>query len=342
MEKIRVREPFAATSMRFYPAEESSCRDLLERCLHEAEIDELESESAHPGIPDDMARKEIRTASQADSAEPKRSERAEVHSVAGIVPHAGWIFSGATAARVFRRFLSNPPETFILFGADHRGAVRCGGVDYVADHKGVWRTPVGTVAQDHSLAEHLLSTIPGLLEATPESHLREHSIEVQVPFIHCLFPEAKICPILVPPFTGAALLGRAVFRALEGWPNRVVAIGSTDLTHYGPAFGFTPAQPHLDPHSWAKNVNDRAMIHAIVDLAADDVLGICSTRRNACGPGAIAAAVGFASEAGVRRGRLLQHITSSEVMPQANREDFVGYAAIVFERDESRGRGSHE
>ena len=113
----------------------------------------------------------------------------------------------------------------------------------------------------------------------------------------------------------------------------IVAIGSTDLTHYGPRYGFTPMGVGSESLQWAHEVNDRQFIDLAVGLEPERLLANALENGNACGPGAAAAAVSAAKRLGARKGVLLAHTNSNEVMLRemgtASR-DSVGYAAIVF------------
>lgn len=252
--------------------------------------------------------------------------------VAGIVPHAGWMFSGAVAALAFRaiRSAAATVETFVLCGTAHGYF----GSEPADDDSDAWECPLGSVAVDLSLREQLVQR--GVVRLDRAAHRREHSIEVQVPFVAHLFPQAKILPVTVPPTHAAIALGEALAEAMAERPaagGRMVCIASTDLTHYGPRYGFTPMGNGSEGLHWASEVNDRAFIDLAVDLDAEGVLATGIENGNACGPGAAAAAVAAGRRLGVQRGCLLAHTTSNEVMLRkmgSAGRDSVGYAAIVF------------
>ena len=126
--------------------------------------------------------------------------------IAGIVPHAGWVFSGSLAAMVFSAIKkqNGSADTFVIFGAAHRYH----GIEPVLYDKGAWLTPLGEIPIDEELAQEVLDS--GLAEANPGAHTYEHSIEVQVPFVQHLFPDAKILPVLTPPANQAIELGAAL------------------------------------------------------------------------------------------------------------------------------------
>ncbi|NLG50622.1 MAG: AmmeMemoRadiSam system protein B [Chloroflexi bacterium] len=275
---------------RFYPAQERACREEVEKYLRQAK----------PFV-------------------------AERYIQGGLVPHAGWTFSAPTAGRVLAALgAQEAPETVVLFGAVHSW-----GVDRPSMYgSGAWRTPLGELLIDEELADKLRQTNSGLLDR-PEAHAGEHSIEVQLPFIKYLFPDACILPISTPPLPSAVTLGQTVARVVQELDRRVVALGSSDLTHYGPQYGLAPAgvgEPGLE---WAKQ-NDARVLDLATRMLPEDVLEEAHAHHNACGAGAIAATIAFAAARGATEGVLLHYTTSHEVMPMGRPTDFVGYGAVVY------------
>jgi MEMO1 family protein len=247
--------------------------------------------------------------------------------VAGIVPHAGWRFSGPTAAKVFAQFgRENPPSTFVLFGAVHRWGAR----DPAIFSHGAWETPLGPLQINEELAAKLLSSMPDIVTDDPRAHAGEHSLEVQLPFIAYLFPGATIVPIALPPDRRSHTIGERIGAFIAKEKINAVIIGTTDLTHYGPGYGFAPKGTGDEALSWAKEVNDAAIIKLALDMKEDKIVGEAQEHHNACGSGAMAATVGAARARGARRGILLEHTTSHDIMPTRQASDFVGYAGIVF------------
>ncbi|MHC4206012.1 MAG: AmmeMemoRadiSam system protein B [Planctomycetota bacterium] len=250
--------------------------------------------------------------------------------VAGIVPHAGWTFSGDLAALVFTAIKQQHEKvnTFVIFGAAHNYF----GASPAVNDRGVWITPIGEVVIDEELAEAILGT--GQAVSDPNAHLSEHSIEVQIPFIQGLFAGAKIVPVLVPPTEQAIELGMRVGELISRREEKkIVCIGSTDLTHYGPRYGFAPMGTGKNALTWAKEVNDKAFIDLALKLKPAELLASAVKDGNACGPGAVAATVAAAKKLGCTQGHLLGHTTSNEIMLQkmgTTSADAVGYAGIAF------------
>jgi len=240
-----------------------------------------------------------------------------------LAPHAGWSFSGALAAAALGALVAEDPATVVLFGADHHGLRRDASL-----HPGPrWGTPLGPAEVDGEAARALAEAgVP----SDPDAHGPEHSIEVLVPFLRVLLPGARILPVLAPPGADPVALGLRVHGVLAGLRRRAVAVGSTDLTHYGARYGFEPRGRGPEAHRWSREENDGAFLERAVALDPEGLLRSARERRNACGPGAAAAAAAFARAAGATRGALLGHATSAEVTGERDPDLWVGYAALAF------------
>ena len=292
--EMQTRKPIVAGQ--FYPAQHDACVDEITECL--------QARTLSDSLPQTI--------------------------VAGIVPHAGWVFSGSLAAMVFSAIKQQHEEvhTFVIFGAAHGYYGRSPAV-YDA---GSWITPLGEVKVDEELAEAVLESTEAVRDSM--EHRTEHSIEVQVPFIQHLFSGAKILPILVPQTENAVELGTSIGNIINRSENKkIVCIGSTDLTHYGPRYGFTPMGTGKEALRWADDVNDKEFIDLALKLEPERMLKSAAENYNACGAGAAAAAVAVAKRLGRTKGLLLAHTNSNEVMLHkmgTTGTDSVGYAAIIF------------
>jgi AmmeMemoRadiSam system protein B len=193
-------------------------------------------------------------------------------------------------------------------------------------------TPLGEIFIDEELADDVLNSSPSI--GDPNAHRGEHSIEVQIPFIQYMFPGAKILPVIVPPREQAIALGESVGSIIADNKNKkIVCIGSTDLTHYGPRYGFTPMGVNSEALKWASNVNDQMFIDLALKLEPRRLLANAAENCNACGAGATAAAMAAAKQLGKTEGILLAHTNSNEIMMRkmhTSSADSVGYAAIIF------------
>jgi AmmeMemoRadiSam system protein B len=249
--------------------------------------------------------------------------------VAGIIPHAGWVFSGSLAGLVFSAIKQqhDKVDTFVIFGAAHE---YYGQTPAVYD-QGLWSTPLGKIEIDEELAEAVIKTGRALSDISP--HGFEHSIEVQLPFVQHLFPQAKIMPVIVPPANEAILLGDSVGRIIDQIDKKVICIGSTDLTHYGPRYGFTPMGTGENALEWASKDNDKKFIDAALKMDPNALMADSAKHQHSCGPGAAAATIAAAKKLGKTEGRLLAYTNSNEVMKEkmhSTSSDSVGYAAIIF------------
>ena len=277
--------------------------------------------------PGDAARcrAELRDLLRAESAAVETTTRL----IGGLVPHAGWICSGAVAGKVFAALAATrQPSTIILLGGVHRYGSRRAAV--FSD--GVWETPLGHLETDSALARRVLEA-SDLFANDPRAHESEHSLEVQAPFIKHLFPSAKILPIMVPSTIDSDKVGRAVAVAIEAENRDAIVVGTTDLTHYGPDYGFMPHGLGREGNRWAKDANDPKFIELVCAMRFGDLVAETTVSRNACSSGAAAATVAACAALGATQGVLLDHTSSSEVLSRLGYpegENSVGYAGIVF------------
>ena len=245
----------------------------------------------------------------------------------GVVPHAGWMYSGRTAAKVFAALAAAKPETYVLLGAVHQWFGRKGGVF----PSGGWLTPLGEISVDADLASAIVEAAHGTILSSAAAHDMEHSIEVQLPFIQALSPGAKIVPVAVPPVTEAAAMGEAVAAAVAKFSKRVMIVASTDLTHYGMDYGTPDHGPLSKALDWIHS-NDRRVISLVESLKAEEIVAEAQEHFNACGPGALAAATAAARALGATAGRVLEYTTSAEVLNEVDSDRAVGYVGLVFEK----------
>ncbi len=264
----------------------------------------------------------------------KMPEDLPVRLYGGLVPHAGWAYSGALAAMTFKALLTprpsvhpHQPGTIVLFGADHTGVVQLGEVW----DKGAWQSPLGEMNIDETLSSGLIDACDEL-RSNPQAHVQEHSLEVQIPLIKVAAPTAKIVPIAVPPAEVAVEIGRIVGKYLSERAGDVCVIGSTDLTHHGGHFG-SPGGSGEQSEAYARQ-NDSRMLNLIEKLYAEAIVPEAHQRGNACGAGAIAATISAVRELGAKKGKVLSYTNSYEVThekyPYELDDTTVGYASVVF------------
>lgn len=246
----------------------------------------------------------------------------------GIVPHAGWVYSGRVAARVWASLAaSGPLENIVLFGAIHSHHEPDGAAVWT---DGAWNSPLGSVEVDEELAHALIEESPSVLKPSREAHLAEHSLEVQIPMIRILLPGTKIVPIAVSSDRRACEIGRIVGQYLRQSKRSTMVVASTDLTHYGHSYGFCPAGEGEKGEEWMRG-NDGRMIELMKGMECERIVPEARTNWNACGAGAVAAAIESAKQQGAVGGNVVEYTTSFLEHPDSKHFTMaVGYVGIVF------------
>lgn len=231
-----------------------------------------------------------------------------------VVPHAGYMYSGRVAAGVYASLRIQP--RCILLGPRHfpRGAA----MSILTE--GSWRTPLGDAPVDSDLAGAIARECP-MLREDPTSHEREHSLEVQIPFLQQLAPGVKFTPIVMATDRYGAMeeVGGAVARvaaqAEKNLGERVFVIASSDLNHY-----------EDDATTRAKDS------HAIDRILALDPRGLYDTVRaesiSMCGYAATVAMLVAMNALGASEANLVRYATSGDV--NGIRDEVVGYAGITI------------
>lgn len=244
----------------------------------------------------------------------------EGKGVGGIVPHAGWYFSGRLAARVFRSLSQREDvDTVVIYGG-HLGAEETPHI--VTDE--AWETPLGDMEIDQNLVQGLLKEMTLTKEPYASS---DNTIEVQLPMAKYFFPKAKLLAFRSPPSSEAATLGEIVERIARAKGISIVAIGSTDLTHYGPNYGFMPKGSGVSALKWVKEENDRGFVERALRMDLEGLLEHAETRGSACSAGAAVSAIATSKAMGAQQGVLVDYYTSYEILPD---DSFVGYAGIIY------------
>ncbi|MDR2386784.1 MAG: AmmeMemoRadiSam system protein B [Deltaproteobacteria bacterium] len=240
-----------------------------------------------------------------------------------IVPHAGWYFSGKLAALAFslavNSFGHQGPKLLVIMGG-HLGRPS----PMVAYQENFWQTPLGPVSLAPELNLELIG--PDLIPITWKGPTDDNTIEVQLPLAKFYAPEARVWALRVPPGPKALSLGALLAKMIQARAGQILLVASTDLTHYGPAYGFAPAGSGPEGEEY-RFKNDRSFIEAA--LALDPLAMILAGVNNqaACSAGAAAAATEAARILGAQP-KLLDHYSSYEISPG---HISVGYAALSFE-----------
>jgi AmmeMemoRadiSam system protein B len=272
----------------WYPARESECRDLIEEFVN--------------------------TSGPCPPAEKER--------VGGVVPHAGWYFSGKIACNVVKCLKNGlKPDTIIIFGRHLHPASK----NYIMK-EGEWSTPLGALEIDQELGETLVEEFPFTIE-TASRYDQDNTVELQLPFIKYFFPKAKILPVGVPPAVASLRIGERAVEISQSMGRKVMVLGSTDLTHYGHNYGYAPKGVGKAAVEWVKGNNDKRLVDLILKMDAEGVIHESLKNHNACCSGAVATAIAAAKKLGASRAEKLLYATSYDVMPDSS---FVGYVGVVF------------
>ena len=242
-----------------------------------------------------------------------------------IGPHAGWAFSGDCAGRAYRRVADSvgaDVDRVVVFGS-HRGP-RGPNTVFRDD---AWDTPLGPLETDRALASALAEALD--LEDEPSRPRRaDNAVELHLPFVKALFPRAQLLMLGVEASPRALEMGREVGRRVRAAGHRAVFIGSTDLTHYGPNYGWSPRGAGDEAVRWVRETNDRGFLDAVLRDAPEDAVRHAVDAQSACCPGAAVAALEAArAYAGEIHPELVDHYLSWDVRPDSS---FVGYGSVVF------------
>jgi hypothetical protein len=238
---------------------------------------------------------------------PQPEVRGEIKAL--IVPHAGYVYSGQTAAYAYSLVKGKPYDTVVIIGPSHRfGFKGCS-----IYPKGGFRTPLGTAAVDEALAAELMKRSG--FKFIPEAHEEEHSVEVQVPFVQTALPGAKIVPIVMgyPEKRTVKTLAAALDSACAG--KKVLVIASTDMSHF-----LTKDKA---------NAADAKTIELIKSLKADEIEGKMEAGENIlCGGSPVAAVILYAGKRGPARAEILKYADSAEASGDVS--GVVGYVSAVL------------
>ncbi|GHV61030.1 hypothetical protein AGMMS49587_04100 [Spirochaetia bacterium] len=257
----------------------------------------------------------------------KFPQKSPAAAAAAIAPHAGWFFSGAIAAAAVSS-LDPDAETVLVLGGHLPG----GYLPLFAEEDGA-KTPLGNMMIDAPLRELLQKDIPHR-----EDLYRDNTVEVLLPMVRFFFPKARLLWLRLPAEEASFEAGRIIARSASALGRKVVVLGSTDLTHYGANYGFSPMGSGAPALKWVREQNDRAFIEAVERGNPGEVLERAERDKSACSVGAALGALGFAQAraAGAGPARLLAYGTSVDALREAEEGDaeavdsFVGYAAMVM------------
>ena len=279
-----VRRPWVAGA--FYPADPDRLKKTIEDCF---------THKLGPGrLP-----------------EPRSAERS---IISVVCPHAGYMYSGPVAAHSYYHLSTETrPRSVVVIGPNHTGL----GSPVAMMSIGAWETPLGEVKVDEGLADDIFKA-SDLIDIDEWAHLREHSIEVQLPFLQYIYgPDLSFVPICMgfQDLESSREVGRAVAEAVRG--ADVVVVASTDLTHQEPQA--------------SANRKDRIVIESILSMDETALQErVRASRISMCGYGPVSAAIVASKMLDAKGTELLAYHTSGDVT--GDYSAVVGYAAAKITR----------
>jgi len=234
----------------------------------------------------------------------------KVRALGCVVPHAGYMYSGGVAGAVYSSL--ETPTRCILLGPRHYPQ----GQPMAILTEGSFATPLGEARIDEALAGELARACP-LLREDAVAHEREHSLEVQLPFLQQIAGDFRFVPVVLATDRYGAMeeLGRAVAQVVKAQSEPVLVIASSDMNHY--------------ESDAITRVKDGRAIERILAL---DPRGLYDTVRQEgitmCGYAATVAMLVAVRELGAREATLVRYATSGDVTGE--RDAVVGYAGVVI------------
>ncbi|MFW5991104.1 MAG: AmmeMemoRadiSam system protein B [Candidatus Nanoarchaeia archaeon] len=287
---METRKPYVAGQ--FYEKDGILLKEQLKRCFNH---------ELGPGLPD--------------------SEKAHNTIKGAIVPHAGLMFSGMCAAHSFKALReSGDYDCFVLIGFSHGGLESNEVVTSQLD----WETPLGVAKADKTLFSELTKH-KGISE---DNHAMqyEHSIEVQLPFLQYLYENPAILPLMVSDGCDFKKAAKNINSAVEKLGKNVCFIASSDFTHYGPSFGFTPFTEDIKDN--ISQMDHEAIEHIKILNTHGFLSYLISTGATICGKNSIALLLELLQEK-VNRIETLKYYTSGDIL--GDYTNSVSYASIIFE-----------
>jgi AmmeMemoRadiSam system protein B len=231
--------------------------------------------------------------------------------LAAIAPHAGYVYSGAVAGRVFSEAIV--PRTAIVLAPNHTGL----GAKAAIFSEGGFRIPTGVVPISKALSKALVANAPEIREDYT-AHMAEHSLEVLLPFLLARQPKLAIVPLVLSHMgtSSCRSLGEAVSKTIRESGEDVLIVASSDMNHY--------------EDQTTTLEKDRMAIERVLALDAAGLISTCSEHRiSMCGVVPSAVAIYASSMLGAKKATLVDHATSGDV--SGDFKAVVGYAGFLIE-----------
>lgn len=231
-------------------------------------------------------------------------------AIGAMSPHAGYVYSGAVAGKVFSTLA--PKELFIIIGPNHTGM----GKPFSVFTEGSWKTPLGSVEVDKEMAGYLIDNSE-LFKADEVAHAYEHSVEVQIPFLQFMMNDFKILPLCVASLNIDELkkAGEEIAKAVKELKRDVTIIASSDMTHY-------------EPHKVAKE-KDKQAISAILHMDEDELVKkVTDMDISMCGVAPVVMTLSASKIIGAKEAKLVDYKTSGDA--SGDYSSVVGYGGVII------------
>jgi len=226
-----------------------------------------------------------------------------------IAPHAGYIYSGAIAGRVYG--IIEIPQTVLIIGPNHHGR----GADVALYPSGEWLTPLGPVAINGRLNDYITRLTP-YVQSDKLAHAFEHSLEVQVPFLQSQRSDVTLSALCLGHGDYRALrrIGEGIAAAITDYGGDVLIVASSDMTHYESAAS-------------AKK-KDKLALDRVLAFDPEGLLTVCRSEGiTMCGVVPAAVMLVAAASLGATRAELVAYGNSGDVT--GDNSQVVGYAAVM-------------
>lgn len=232
-------------------------------------------------------------------------------TLGAIAPHAGYIYSGAVAGKVFASVIV--PKRCIVLCPNHTGV----GARAAVWPRGNWSIPTGEIPVDEALAANLIKSCPDL-EEDMTAHIGEHSLEVELPFLLARQPDLAIVPICISRVghDGIRRIGEAISKVIKEESGDILLVASTDMNHY-------------EEEKRTKE-KDNLAIERVLALDPEGLVEVCASKRiSMCGVLPTAVLINACKALGATKATLVAHATSGDV--SGDRDAVVGYAGFIIE-----------
>ena len=236
---------------------------------------------------------------------------AEKEDAIGIImPHAGYVYSGHVAGATISKVQIK--KTAIILGTNHTGE----GEKFSIMTKGSWLTPLGEVKIDTEIAESILKG-SSLLKEDAVSHLYEHSIEVEIPFLQYLESNIKIVPITISnaELKECQKLGEEIASGFKKIGRPALFIASTDMTHY--------------ESKESAEQKDTIAIESILSLDEEKLFNKADQNKiTMCGVAPTCTLISICKHLGAKKAGLVKYQTSGDI--SGDYSSVVGYAGMII------------